>query len=125
MMGYGNKRSDSTVSQTTRQKTAETAMHEKKIEKEKLNQETARIAWADLQKHFARGVVYQVDPSLDLIEVGYQMSVDNREQVGQWLDQELLGKVTDRQAGHWYETSAVLWATVVQPWVLVQAARGC
>src|SRR5690554_6148842 len=34
-----------------------------------LNGETARIAWRELERHFARGAVVTVDPGLDLIDV--------------------------------------------------------
>ena len=34
---------------------------------DKLNLETARIAWADLQSHFARGAAVYVSPDVDLI----------------------------------------------------------
>jgi hypothetical protein len=33
------------------------------------------------------------------------------------------GKVSDEQAGVWFERDALLWAVVISPWVLVQPVR--
>lgn len=90
------------------------------LEKAKLNQETSQIAWSELQRYFARGVVLHVDDSLDLIDVGYQVSVDNKYAVEGWVEQGSVGAVSDEQAQVWFEANRELWAVVVRPWVLVQ-----
>ena len=51
-----------------------------------------------------------------------QISEDNKAQVEQWLVSGQIGKVSDEQAKAWYEADAELWAVVVSPYVLVQAA---
>lgn len=89
----------------------------------KVNQETAQIAWKELQRYFASGVALAVAADLDLVEVAYQMSQDNAAQIRQWIAANKLGKVTDEQARGWLETDEVLWAVVVSPWVLVQPVR--
>jgi hypothetical protein len=33
------------------------------------------------------------------------------------------GKVSDEQAGTWFERDELVWAVVVSPWVLVQPVR--
>lgn len=43
---------------------------------EKLNTETARIAWSELQPHFARGAAVYVAPDLDLIEIARYVADD-------------------------------------------------
>jgi len=88
----------------------------------KVNLETARIAWKELQRYFASGVAILVSPGLDLVEVALQISEDNKAQVEQWLISGQIGKVTDEQALVWYEADADMWAVVVSPYVLVQAA---
>jgi len=88
--------------------------------REKLNQETGRIAWKDLQRFFAAGVVIVAAPELDLVEVAYQFSVDNKAAVAQWMEAGLLAKASDDQARGWLENDAELWSVVVKPWVLVQ-----
>ena len=44
------------------------------IDREKLNQETAQIAWSELQRFFATGQAISVDPALDLIDAAYAVS---------------------------------------------------
>ena len=92
------------------------------IYRAKVNLETSRIAWKELQKYFASGAVVAVSSKLDLVEVAYQMSVDNKEQVAQWLADGLVSKATDEQAAAWYAADADMWAVVISPWVLVQLA---
>jgi len=87
----------------------------------KVNLETSRIAWKELQRFFASGVAVAVDAELDLVEVGYQFSKDNKAQVERWLLTGKIGKVSDKQAAAWIEADADMWAVVVSPWVLVQA----
>ncbi len=88
--------------------------------KEKINLETSKIAWKELQRFFAAGKAISVDPSLDLIEVALQISQDNKTEVAQWMDNGYVNGVTDEQAKEWLETDASVWAVVVKPWVLVQ-----
>jgi hypothetical protein len=86
----------------------------------KVNLETARIHWKELQRYFASGVALAVAAGLDLVEVAYQMSQDNAAQIRQWMAAGKFGKVTDEQAAAWIESDALVWAVVVSPWVLVQ-----
>ena len=51
----------------------------------KVNLETSRIAWKELQRFFASGVAVAVDAELDLVEVAFQFSKDNKAQVERWL----------------------------------------
>ncbi len=90
------------------------------IYRAKVNLETSRIAWKDLQRFFASGVAVAVDAELDLVEVAYQFSKDNKAQVERWLLTGKVGKVSDTQAVAWVEANAEMWAVVVSPWVLVQ-----
>lgn len=86
----------------------------------KLVSESARIPWLDLERFFANGTAIFVAPELDMVEVAYQISVDNAELVQQWQAGGLLGQVTDSQAIMWLEAGAQVWSVVVRPWVLVQ-----
>lgn len=90
------------------------------IHRAKLNLETAQMPWTDMQRYFASGAALYVSPELDLVEVGYQMSLDNAGQISQWMASGAFGKVSDEQARLWLERDAMLWAVVVSPWVLVQ-----
>lgn len=89
----------------------------------KINQETSRIAWKDLQRFFASGATVLVAADMDLVEVAFQISEDNQQQVAQWLASGKIGKVTDEQALAWYEVDADVWAVVVSPYVLIQEIK--
>ena len=82
--------------------------------------ETAKIAWKDLQRYFAQGVVVMVKPGLDLVDVAYEVTLDNEEQVKHWMEAGKVQNVSDNQAREWLEADALMWAVVVKPWVLVQ-----
>ncbi len=92
------------------------------IHRAKMNLETARIAWRELQRFFASGAAIHVSNGLDLVEVAFQISEDNRAQVQAWMDAGQVARVTDAQALAWFEADADMWAVVVSPYVLVQAA---
>jgi hypothetical protein len=89
----------------------------------KVNLETARIAWKELQRFFASGSAISVTADLDLVEVAFQISEDNKKQVAQWLSGGKIGPVTDAQALIWYEADADVWAVVASPYVLVQEVK--
>ncbi len=86
----------------------------------KLVQETAQIAWVELQRYFATGAVIYVSDSLDLIDVAMRISNDDKSAIEQWMQTRQLGKVSDNQAQEWLETEAIVWSVVVNPWILVQ-----
>ena len=99
-----------------------TTPNHQEILRAKVNLETSRIAWKELQRFFASGAAVSVSNELDLVEVALQISEDNKAQVEQWLVSGQIGMVSDEQARAWYEADAELWAVVVSPYVLVQAA---
>ena len=96
-------------------------MTEPKIQlSKKLNLETAQAPWRELQPFFASGDVIYVSKEQDLLVVAEQLAADNSAIFQQWLEQGVVGKVSDQQALSWYESGAILWTVVVKPWVLVQ-----
>lgn len=90
------------------------------VEKEKVNLETAKIHWTELQRFFAKGEAVWIASDLDLVEVGYQFSLDNKTTIQNWMENKQLALVSNEQALRWFETDAELWAVVVKPWILVQ-----
>jgi hypothetical protein len=100
-----------------------TASNQQENVRAKVNQETSKIAWKELQRFFAAGMALAVAEDLDLIEVAFQVSEDNTSQIGEWMAAGKFGKVSDEQATVWYESDALLWAVVISPWVLVQPVR--
>ncbi|MGN5519483.1 DUF2288 domain-containing protein [Halopseudomonas sp. Lyrl_26] len=82
---------------------------------------TARIDWKDLEPHFARGELLEVDASLDLVEVAQALIDDNSAAVKGWMQQNLLTSLADARAADWHQRDPdTLWAVVIRPWVLVQ-----
>ena len=55
------------------------------LEKAKVNLETSLLPWLELQRFFAAGLAIAVEPGLDLVEVAYQFSRDNKALVEEWL----------------------------------------
>lgn len=88
--------------------------------KARLNQETAKIDWHELQRFYAGGALIAVAKGVDLIEVACRFSIDDKAQVEQWLSAGQVFKVNDEQAAKWFEQQTTHWAVVVAPWVLVQ-----
>lgn len=88
--------------------------------KARLNSETARLGWPELQRHFARGVVVVVAPGMDLVEVATRMSMDDGETLGQWLADNKVRRASEDDARRWVASDASFWAVVVAPWVAVQ-----
>jgi len=88
--------------------------------KTKLNLETSRICWHELQTYYARGLVVRVGKDLDLLEVASELTADNRARFEQWLETGDVGEVSPDLARAWYDRNTELWAVVVAPWVLVQ-----
>jgi hypothetical protein len=87
---------------------------------DKINSETARVPWSELARHFAQGAVIYVSPELDLVEVALRIAHDDKSRIADWLQEGKVGKVSDAQALSWQESNAALWASVVNPFVLVQ-----
>lgn len=85
-----------------------------------LNLETAPFPWRELMVHFASGTVIYVDQTLDLIDVAAAIASDDREQVLQWMDKQIVAKVSDMQAQAWFDDNVHVWTVVVKPWILVQ-----
>ncbi len=93
------------------------------LSRAQLNLETAQIAWRELQRHFASGATIAISAELDLVEVAFQISADNKSQVTQWVDSGKISRVTDAQALAWYESDVMVWAIVARPYVLIQERR--
>ena len=87
---------------------------------DKLNLETARINWLELQSHFARGATVYVAPGVDLIETAHKMADDNAAALSQLKAEGKFGMVNDEQAQHFFDEKKDMWAVVIAPWVLVQ-----
>jgi len=89
----------------------------------KVNLETATIAWKELERFFANGSAIYVAPELDLVDVAYLISQDDKQGLEPLIMNEQVCQVKDQQAIEWLEADADVWAVVVRPLVLVQVAK--
>lgn len=87
---------------------------------QRLNGETGVIAWSELVRHFARGVVIRISGELDLIDAATCLIEDNAELLKQWADDGHLRRASDDDARDWAEREPEFWCVVTAPWVLVQ-----
>lgn len=90
---------------------------------QKLNLETGKIGWPELQRHFARGVIIIVAKKMDLVEVAQQFSDNNKAAVESWIEQGLVRPANDNDAINWNDAQQEFWAVVAAPWVLVQVVN--
>lgn len=89
----------------------------------KLNAETAKLRWTELEPHFARGAVIVVNPDLDLVRVAQCVAADDKQSVADWLEHGQIRRAEPSHAEDWSRRDPQLWAVVTAPWVLVQEAR--
>lgn len=89
----------------------------------RLNGETAKIEWHQLQKHYASGSLIAVEPGFDLIKVAIALHQDDTAAVKQWLAEGMISDVSNQQAQTWYDKNSLVWALVLPPFVLVQEAK--
>jgi hypothetical protein len=87
------------------------------------NSQTARLAWPELVRHFARGVVVKVAPGMDLVAVAVAMTQDRVDEIEAWTQAGQIQRASDDDARDWHEQNSVFWAVVVAPWVLVQEIK--
>ena len=90
------------------------------LARNKINAETAKIFWRELQPNFASGSTIYVASSLDMVEVALEISRNNQTAVKAWMEKGQLGPVSDQQAAAWIESDALVWSVVIKPWVLAQ-----
>ncbi len=86
----------------------------------KLNLETARIAWTELQRPFARGVVIKVAPGMDLVDAAAHVARNDAAAVQEWLADGRIARAEACDAKDWHARQPAFWAVVVAPWVLIQ-----
>ncbi len=86
----------------------------------RLNLETGKLSWAEAERFFAKGLMVNVAPELDLMEVAAAMALDNKTAFTQWMEAGLVARAESEDAVRWHSNQAEFWAVVVAPWVVVQ-----
>ena len=90
---------------------------------EKLNTETARISWEELQPHFARGAAVYAKDALGGITGDRHVAEDEAAPLKQWMEQGKFGAISDDMARTFLADKQEMWAVVVAPWGLVQPCK--
>ncbi|MDP2028839.1 MAG: DUF2288 domain-containing protein [Thiobacillus sp.] len=98
-------------------------MTEREILRAKLNLETAQLAWAELEHHFARGDVIRIAVGTDLIDAALLIAENNAAEAQVWLADGRIARAEMRDAEDWHARQPQFWAVVVAPWVLVQEVQ--
>lgn len=89
--------------------------------KEKLSSEVLETTWKPLAEHYARGVVYYLEPELDIVDVGEAMATDEVGVIKKWLDDGLLYTPTTDQATQFADDLDQKFAMlIIEPYVLIQ-----
>lgn len=89
----------------------------------KLNRETSRIHWTELQRFYAQGAVLVVAPELDLVATAAAVANDDAAAISAWMETAQLQKATEEFAVNCLADNCEVWAVVVAPWILVQKDR--
>lgn len=84
------------------------------------NAQTGRVAWGELERAFARGVLIRVDAGLDLVRVACGFARDEASVLQDWMATGKVATVRVEEAQAWSATDAHFWAVVAAPFVLVQ-----
>lgn len=85
-----------------------------------LHGETSKLPWTELEKHFARGVVFKVEKGLDILDVAIVIARDDKDSLKTWLENKKVMAAEIEDAKKWNDASASLWSVVVAPFILVQ-----
>ena len=88
--------------------------------KTQLTEELADIEWSSLIPHAQRDALIVVNESLNLVDVGVAIAVDNVSLVQEWIGRGLIRKPSSEQLGIWNgEPNKKFSTLIVQPFVLV------
>ena len=87
---------------------------------DKINRETARLQWQEIEPHFASGNVISVAEELDLVAVAKAVADDNAVAIKQWMEEQQVIPTSDDQAIAWQKGNAEFWAVVIKPLILIQ-----
>lgn len=88
---------------------------------QKLESELQETDWAPLEEHYQRGAIVYVDQSLDLIEVGEKIALDEVNQVKLWMKDQKLLTPDEKLTVTWkHDTEKKFRFIIISPYVLIQ-----
>jgi hypothetical protein len=87
---------------------------------QELKDECAPVFYKEIERFFAKGMLVQIADELDIIEAALVIQNDNSKQLEQWITENKVIRVNDKQAIKWSKINEPLMALTAVPWVLVQ-----
>lgn len=96
-------------------------MHQPPIKtRDELQQQCAAIAYQEIQRFFAKGMMVLVADGVDIIDVAWLMQNNEVTTLTQLIAQKKVIRVHDKHAKKWSKKNTQLLAITVVPWLLVQ-----
>ena len=85
----------------------------------KLKSELALVSWNTLEPHLERGAVFWIHPTVDVIDVGVAIALDQLEKVKRHLEAKTLLKAEQHPPSFEHEEDPVGYRVlIVQPYVI-------
>lgn len=88
--------------------------------KQKLNLETAKISWKEIESFFAKGNLLQIETDRDLVEVGELIASNNEKEIEKLILEKKIAFATPDWVKKHCQANTELWTLVVAPYVLCQ-----
>ncbi len=88
----------------------------------KLNMETAKLSWKELEVFFAKGTLLQVAVGEDLITTAELIATNNQNELEKLIVSKKLEFATPEWIRNSCQPTTELWTLVVAPYVLCQLA---
>ncbi|MEM1009431.1 MAG: DUF2288 domain-containing protein [Myxococcota bacterium] len=86
----------------------------------KLGQEKLEVAWDALLPHAERDILFVLDRSLDLVDVGVTMAMNQTQAIQEWMEKGQFVRPSNLQKQQWTAENPLFWMLIVQPFVLIQ-----
>ena len=88
--------------------------------KERLNLETAKISWKEIEAFFAKGTLLQIEESEDLVNVAELIAANNEKEIETLIVNKKIAFATTDWVRKNCKPTTQLWTVVVAPYVLCQ-----
>ena len=90
--------------------------------KEKFAQELDTTTWKDLREHVVRDTIILIDPSLDIVDVGVLVALDQSAEITKLIEEQQIGKPTLEQIKAWEKPDSTqkFKMIIAEPYILTQ-----
>ena len=87
---------------------------------ELIRRDMAEISWEELKSRCPLESVVFVDASLELFDVAKAIAEDESSRVADWMDRELLKKLSREQVAKWNQEQPRISGAFISPFVLIK-----